>query len=84
MYRALVIVLIFSLLASFGYAQENESTETESEIFDQLFSNHDQGAEVRIIQEEKLDEILLMFMEQNRQLKGHSLLLDQDLFGLSP
>jgi hypothetical protein len=70
MYKAIVIVLIFSLLVPFGYAQENEPTETESKIFDQLFSNNARGGEVRIIQEEKLDEVLLMFMEHNRELKG--------------
>jgi len=50
--------------------QELETTETKSDIFEQLFLKNDQGNNVQIVQEEKLDEILLMFMEENRKLKG--------------
>ncbi len=63
-------MLIFSSLSMFVSAQELETRETKSEIFEHLFSKKGQGANVRVVQEEKLDEMLLMYMEQNRELKG--------------
>ncbi|MFC2113253.1 SPOR domain-containing protein [Bacteroidota bacterium] len=70
MHRSLYIILIISLLSLTLKAQENAQIETESRIFKQLFYEEINGAEVQIIQEEKLDEILMMFMEQNRNLEG--------------
>lgn len=70
MYKILYIILIFNLLTSSLLAQDHEQTETESRIYKQLFYRETQGGEVRIIQEEKLDEVLLLFMEQNRKLGG--------------
>lgn len=70
MYRIIGIVLIFMSLISKISAQEIEVTEIKSKIYDQLFFKNGQKGEVRVIQEEKLDEILMMFIEQNRELKG--------------
>ena len=70
MYRVLFIILIFSSLARSVSAQEVETTETKSEIFEHLFTKPAPGANVSVVQDQKLDEILLMYMEQNRQLKG--------------
>ncbi len=70
MYKIFRIVLMFNLLASSILAQEQEPTEIESLIYKQLFYREAQGGKVCIIQEEKLDEVLLLFMEQNRKLGG--------------
>jgi len=70
MHKTFIIALIFNILGLSVQAQEIEKVETESKIFDQLFSDKDPEAEVRIVQEEKLDEIMMMFMEENRKLKG--------------
>ena len=70
MRRSLYITLILSLLALSSGAQEYPPAETESNIFSQLFYAKTPGGEVQVIQEQKLDEILLNFMEQNRKLEG--------------
>ena len=70
MHKLLYIALIFSTLAIKGLAQGTEQYETESEIFKQLFQQEMSSGEIRIIQEDKLDEILMLFMEQNRKLGG--------------
>lgn len=70
MRRTFYIALILSLLTTIVKAQEFTQNETESKIFSQLFSREIHGGEVQVIQEQKLDEILLMFMEQNRKLEG--------------
>jgi len=70
MRKILHITLIYSLLSVCLQAQEYEQIESESQIFSQLFYSGEQAAEVQVIQEEKLDEVLLLFMEQNRKLKG--------------
>jgi hypothetical protein len=51
-------------------AQDIEHIETESQVYRQLFKPEPRGGEIRVVQEEKLDKILYMFMEQNRKLGG--------------
>ncbi len=51
-------------------AQEPLRLESESPVFSKLFRNDSPAGEIRLIQEAKLDEILLLFMEQNRKLGG--------------
>jgi hypothetical protein len=70
MHKALYIVLIFSLLNLPLLAQDYKQTESESPLFSQLFTTGSQAGEVQIIQEKKLDEVLLLFMEQNRKMDG--------------
>lgn len=70
MYKVSHIILIFNLLTMSLLAQEHEQAEKESDIYKQLFYKEVRGGEVRIIQERKLDEVLLLFMEQNRKLGG--------------
>ena len=70
MHRYLYITLILSFLVLAVGAQEYPRTETESKIFSQLFFKETPGGEVKVIQEQKLDEILHMFMKQNRELEG--------------
>jgi len=70
MNKALYISLIFSLMSVCVPAQNHEPIEKESPIFEQLFSSGPRKEEVRIIQEEKLDEVLMLFMEENRKLNG--------------
>ena len=70
MSKARGIILIFSLLTLSLQAQEIDQTEYESGLFDQLFSNRSGETDVRIIQEKKLDEVMLLYMEQNRKMGG--------------
>lgn len=70
MLKILNIILIISFLPISVRAQKTEQIESESRIFNQLFHPMPQTGEIRIIQEKKLDEILLRYMEQNRKLGG--------------
>jgi len=70
MQRSLYITLIISLLSLIAGAQDFEQIETGSRIFNQLFSDDAYSGEVQLIQEKKLDEILMLFMDQNRKLGG--------------
>jgi len=70
MQRSLYITLIVSLLFLPAGAQEFEQIETGSGIFNQLFYDDAYSGEIQVIQEKKLDEILMLFMEQNRKLGG--------------
>jgi hypothetical protein len=70
MFKSIYIVLILSALIQPAWSQEIIQNETDSKIFQQLFYEEVPGAQISIIQEEKLDEILMMFMEQNRELSG--------------
>lgn len=64
------IIFIFSLLTSCLNAQEIDQTEYETNLFDNLFQSSPGSPEVKIIQERKLDEVLVLYMEQNRKLGG--------------
>ena len=64
------IILIVSLLATPVMAQEYEQSESESPLFGQLFPGGPGGPQVKLIHEPRMDEVLLMFMEQNRKLRG--------------
>ena len=70
MIRNISIALILSLLTLSLKAQEKDQTEYESNLFEQLFNNSAESPEVKIIQEKKLDEVLVLYMEQNRKLGG--------------
>lgn len=60
-----IIPLTVSASAQDGYRQEEESS-----LYQQLFPQDAAGGNVRIIQEKKLDEVMLRFMEQGRELGG--------------
>ena len=66
----IVILLILSVLSSSLIAQKIDQTEVESNLFNDLFRRSPGSSEVRIIQEKKLDEVMLLYMEQNRKLGG--------------
>ena len=70
MIRAFCIILTTSLLALGLEAQEIDQTEYESNLFDQLFRSSAKGSQVTIIQENKLDDLMLRYIEQNRKLEG--------------
>jgi hypothetical protein len=70
MFKPLFIAFIFSLLAIVSHTQEYAQIESESPVFNQLFTPGQGHGEVRLVQEKKLDEILRLFMEQNRKLEG--------------
>ena len=70
MVKSIGIILIFNLLALNIQAQEINRTEYESNLFIQLFHNPSGFPEVKIIQEKKLDDLLTIYMEQNRKLGG--------------
>ncbi len=68
--KLLYIILLISLLPMELVGQESDPVESESPIFKKLFPAVTGEAEVRVIQEAKLDEILMLFIEQNRKLEG--------------
>jgi hypothetical protein len=70
MKRVYFIILVIISIASSIHAQDVDQQEEESRIYQQLFQQGAAGSNVRIVQEKKLDEILLNFMEQGRKLGG--------------
>jgi hypothetical protein len=71
MNRALIILLVIISIGSSGRAQDVDQQEEESRLYQQLFNgNEGSGGRVRIVQEKKLDEVLLEYMEQGRKLGG--------------
>ena len=65
----LILLAIISLTISLS-AQDANHKEVESKLYQQLFTRDAAGGNVRIVQEKKLDEIMLNFMEQGRKLGG--------------
>lgn len=70
MKRVYFIILVIISIASLTDAQDVDQQEEESRIYQQLFQQGAAGSNVRIVQEKKLDEIMLNFMEQGRKLGG--------------
>ncbi len=68
--KILYIILLISLLPLQLAGQEFEPVESESPVFTRLFPPVTGAEEVRVIQERKLDEILMLFIEQNRKMGG--------------
>jgi hypothetical protein len=66
----LYTLLIINLLPLSANTQDYEQVESESPLFRQLFNPGSHDDRILIIQEKKLDEILYLFMEQNRKLDG--------------
>ncbi len=64
------ILLVIMSLAFSARAQDISQQEEESNVFRQLFPKDETGGTVRIIQEKRLDEVLLQFIEQGRKLGG--------------
>jgi len=70
MKRVYFIVLVIISIASSSHAQEITQQEEESRIYQQVFQQNAAGSNVRIVQEKKLDEIMVKFIEQGRKLGG--------------
>jgi len=70
MSKTFTISLIISILPIFVLAQDYEQNETESSVFDQLFPSAPNEGKVHIIQEPKLDVVIMQFIEENRKLNG--------------
>jgi hypothetical protein len=51
-------------------AQGVNQQEEESELYEQIFSQNAGSGAIRIVQDKKLDEIMLQYMEQGRKLGG--------------
>lgn len=70
MKRVYFSILLIISIASFSHAQDIAHQEEESGIYQQVFHQRAAGSHVKIIQDKKLDEIMLTFMEQGRKLGG--------------
>ena len=70
MKRIYFSMLLIIYMASFSLAQGVGHQEEESRIYQQVFQQDAAGSKVRIVQEKKLDEIMIKFMEQGRELGG--------------
>ena len=70
MNRVYFIILVIISIASSAGAQEVDQMEEESRLYHQIFQQGAAGSNIRIVQEKKLDEIMLNFMEQGRDLGG--------------
>ena len=68
--KFLLILLFIIPLAIPVKAQGEGQLEKESELYRQLFSQDAGRGEIRLLQEEKLDEVMLQYMEQGRKLGG--------------
>ncbi len=65
-----LFLLVFISLTISASAQNANRQEVESKLFQQLFTMDAAGGNVRILQEKKLDEVMMQFMEQGRKLGG--------------
>jgi hypothetical protein len=65
-----LILLAITLLAHPAKSQDVSQQEEESNLYQQLFSQDGGQGNIRIIEEKKLDEIMLRYMEQGRELGG--------------
>ena len=70
MKRAYFIILVIISIASSTDAQDVDRKEEESRLYNQIFHQGAGGSNVRIVQEKKLDEVMLNFIEQGRELGG--------------
>lgn len=70
MKRVYFSILLVISIASFSHAQDVAHQEEESRIYQQVFQQGAAGSNVTIVQEKKLDEIMIKFMEQGRKLGG--------------
>lgn len=66
---SLILLVIISLFYPTN-AQDVSQQEEESNLYQQLFSQDDGQGNIRIVEEKKLDEIMLRYMEQGRELRG--------------
>ncbi len=70
MSKIYVILLIIIPIAVSAGAQDVDQHEQESKLYQQLFNQDTDGGNIHIIQEKKLDEVMLLFMEEARKLGG--------------
>jgi len=70
MKRVYFIILVLISLTLSTIAQDVGQQEVESRIYQQIFQQGAAGSNVRIVQDKKLDEIVLNFIEQGRKLGG--------------
>jgi hypothetical protein len=70
MNKIIIILLIITPLTYSVGAQNIDHHEQESRLYKQLFTQDAGQGSVRIFQEKKLDEVMLVFMEQGRKLGG--------------
>lgn len=70
MKRVYFIILVIITITLSAAAQDVGQMEVESRIYQQVFQQGAAGSNVRIVQEKKLDEIMLNFIEQGRKLGG--------------
>jgi hypothetical protein len=65
-----IILLVIIPLTISASAQDANHQEVESKLYQQLFTRSAAGGNVRIVQEKKLDEVMLNFVEQGGKLGG--------------
>jgi hypothetical protein len=70
MNRLSLILLIVILLAVSAKGQDVDQQEEESNLYQQLFRQDTGEGNIRIVQEKKLDELMLHYIEQGRELGG--------------
>ncbi len=71
LHRVFIIILVIISIVFVAAAQDVDQHEEESRLYQQLFlGNEGSGGRVRIVQEKKLDEIMLTYIEQGRELGG--------------
>ncbi len=68
--RVLFIIFILVLYSFTGHAQSGVRADNQPDIYHKIFPDKDGNGEIKVIQDEKLDEILLRYLEINRHRNG--------------
>jgi hypothetical protein len=68
--RVIIISFILALYSLTGHAQSGVKADNQPDIFHKIFPDGNGNSEIKVIQDEKLDEILIRYLEINRHRNG--------------
>jgi hypothetical protein len=68
--KAFSLTFLFTVFVITGYTRSAGSSGSQPDIYQRIFSNRTGTGEIKVIQDEKLDEILLQYLEFNQHQNG--------------
>lgn len=68
--KVFILVVLFTLFGIAGYAQSSGRSDSQTDIYQRIFANRTGNGEIKIVQDEKLDEILVKYIEINSDRNG--------------
>jgi len=68
--KLFILTFLFALIGFTCYTQQAEGSVSQPDIYERIFANRTGTGEIEVIQDEKLDEILMDYLEINRHRNG--------------